>query len=168
MTKLLLALLLLDLVVPGTASAQLEFPASWAGIWELTSTERQCGSSTVLDMYTENDTLCVGQSFDAGDEADFQCTGTIGESGIDVSCSSEISEGPCTITFTYSAVGTRSGDSFSGTDAFSITYSDGCGPVPDQCVETEVSGTRVAPAPLSCGTTPVHHSKWGLVKHIYR
>jgi hypothetical protein len=93
------------------------------------------------------------------------CTGTIGDTDIDVACSYEITEGPCTVTYAYTVQGTRSGDSLSGTEIFSITY-DGCGPIPNQCTESTITGTRTAGEPSSCNT-PAVPATWGEIKARY-
>jgi hypothetical protein len=163
-----LAALLLGLLVAAPASAQIEFPASWAGIWDMTTTDRNCGSTTVIDMFTEADTLCAGTAFDPGDETEFTCAGSIGDTSIDVSCSGSFEADGCTVTFSFIVTGTRSGDSYTGTETFSITYEGACGPVPDQCTESEVSGVRTGPPPPACASTPVTSSEWGRIKRIYR
>jgi hypothetical protein len=93
------------------------------------------------------------------------CTGTIDDTSIDVDCSTMETEGPCTITFSYSVQGTRTGDSLSGTETFSITYV-GCGPIADMCTESDITGTRTGPEPASCNT-PVVPATWGQIKATY-
>jgi hypothetical protein len=110
----------------------------------------------------------AGTAFDPGDETEFTCAGSIGDTSIDVSCSGSFEADGCTVTFSFIVTGTRSGDSYTGTETFSITYEGACGPVPDQCTESEVSGVRTGPPPPACASTPVTSSEWGRIKRIYR
>ena len=127
--KALFALVVIGLVASVPAAAQTPtFPASWAGIWQSDLVERDCGSSTVTGIYSDTDSLCTGEFFTfVEDGTVLDCTGTINDTSMNVDCSAIVTEGPCTITFSYSIQGTRSGDSLSGTETISITHS-GCDP----------------------------------------
>jgi len=142
------------------------FPAEWAGIWNIATTEYECGGSTPTDSYADLDTICAGEIFTESTDVDYVCDGTIDANSIDVSCTASITEGPCTITFSSSVTGSRSGDSVSGTNTYSVTYS-GCGPIPDECVDEVFTGTRIGGEPSSCASVPVVPTTWGLVKSRY-
>jgi len=170
--KAMVPLILIALCLAAPASAQIEFPASWAGIWEITSTDYECGTSNQVDMYTETDTLCAGDIFDPGEEeegVEYLCSGGIDDTTIDISCSvtAEVAPG-CNITFTFTTTGTRTGDSFEGTDTFSITYEGDCFGLPDSCTESEVTGSRIGAAPTECATTSTEPTSWGRIKDLYR
>jgi hypothetical protein len=162
-----IAVLAVGLLAAAPALAQgPTFTAGWAGIWSIDTVEYECGTSNVTDSYTDTDTLCTGMplSFEE-DGYSLDCTGTIDDTNVDVSCSTEVTEGPCTITISYTVQGSRSGDTFSGDETFSITY-DGCGPIPDQCTESTIDGTRIAGEPSSCNT-PTVPATWGQMKARY-
>lgn len=170
--KALLPAILIALCAAAPASAQIEFPASWAGIWEITSTDFECGTSNQLDMYTETDTICAGDVFDPGQEVEgavYICSGGIDDTTIDITCAitTEVAPG-CDVTFTINTTGTRTGDSFEGTDTFSITYEGDCFGLQDSCTESEVTGTRTGPAPPECATVSTEPATWGHIKDLYR
>ena len=153
------------LLAAPAAYAQLEVPAAWAGIWEFSSMDHDCGS-TGGPITVDTDTLCAFQPFEVEEEGmTLDCSGTITDTAINVTCTGEVIEGPCTVTFTFTTVGTRSGDSYTGTDTFEITYV-GCGPIQDQCQESDVTGTRIAPEPGSCNS-PTLPTTWGRIKAQY-
>jgi len=163
-----IALTIVGLLVATPAAAQIQFPSSWAGVWDITTTERNCGSSTVTDMYTDTDTICAGEVFSAGDEAEFECTGSVGDTSIDVTCSSTFGAFPgCDVTFAYTVNGTRNGNNLSGTETFSITYVGTC-PLPNECTEGDLVGVRTGSEPPGCTTTAVAPVSWARAKKLYR
>ena len=152
--------------LPAAAQAP-AFPASWAGIWQFDSVEKDCVSGTVTATYSDTDSLCTGEpSTFVEDGTVLDRTGTINDTSMNVDCSTMMIEGPCTATFFYSVQATRNGDSVSGTETFSITYS-GCAPGPiDECSEVDLTGTRTDPEPADCNT-PVLPVSWGRIKATY-
>jgi hypothetical protein len=145
-----------------------EFPSEWAGVWDITITERECGSSTITDMYTDTDTICTGEIFTEGEEEGVTCDGTITSTTINVTCGGSVSEGGCTITLGSSVNVTRSGETFSGTGQWSVTYTGTCGPfLEDECVDEVYSGARTSGEPPACATVPVLPTTWGVLKARY-
>ncbi len=158
----------ITLLAAAPADAQLQFPSSWAGVWEFTTTERDCGSTTITDMYTDIDTICTGDDFSAGDEAEFNCDGFINDSAIDIDCSSTFDVFPgCELTIAYVVMGTRTGNNISGNETFSMTYVGDC-PFADECTDGDIVGVRTAAEPPGCTSTAVTRLDWGRAKTLYR
>jgi len=142
------------------------WPAEWAGIWNVSTTERDCTTHAIVDSYAEADTFCSGGIFDSGDPG-LVCEGTIDATSVNVTCTGSASELGCTVTITSSVMGTRSGDTLSGTGHYEIVYSGTCGGLPDECGDEEFTGTRIDGEPASCGSVPVVPTRGGLIKAKY-
>jgi hypothetical protein len=147
-------------------------PASWQGVWTVTTIERECGDPTIVDEYTEPDTLCAGQRF-YSEEGSVECTGTVDDSGADITCTYTEEIDPvefpgCTVTFTATIVAERtSPTTYEALETISIDFSDECGPFfQDSCIEYTTTGTLTSEDP-EC-TVPVESSTWGRIKSLYR
>lgn len=153
-------------VVPTQAQT---FPASWAGIWEFTTDEEECNSGPFIGTFVDTDTICAGEGFGVEEGVPMQCTGTIDDTTIDVSCSGSLEIfTDCTMTISFAIQGTRTGDSIQGTEQFSITYTgSACGILEDECTDSTISGVRLGPEPPEC-STPTIPTTWGAIKAIYR
>jgi len=153
------------------AAAQLpEIPSAWSGIWEMSVTERDCGSEVILDSWTESDTLCAGDAF-AFEEVPGglspECIGSVDDTALDFSCtaSQEVFTG-CTATITVTLQATRTGETMAGDVTFDVVYTGLC-PLPDQCTVQDYTGTRVAAAPAECAQVPAVTASWGAWKSRY-
>lgn len=165
--RTLMATLVLGLIVAGTVPAAAQtVPASWAGIWEFTTVDSEC-DGPFIDTYVDTDTLCAGEELLNEEEGvTLECTGSVDDTTIDLVCSASETEGPCTTTITFTIQGTRTGDTFSGTETTEITFS-GCGPIPDQCIEGTVTGVRTGGEPPECVSTATVPASWGTIKTRY-
>ena len=158
------AVLLLSLVVAGTflpgcgkdkttgpGGNVTGVPDSWAGVWSVHTVDRNCGSEAVVDDSTTEETLCPGDSFAFGEDfgVDVNCTGTVTDAAIDLSCSGTESFEGVVFNYTFTIHATRSGDSFSGTSHTEITSAG------EQvaCFDEVISATRTGPAPNPCTGT---------------
>jgi hypothetical protein len=155
-------------MVPRLASAQIEIPVSWGGIWLIDGEERECGTDTLLDTYTDDpDTLCPGPYTEEGD-----CSGTVTDTDADFTCSSSFEVVPgCTATTTTIIQVTRTGDTYSGTTQFSITYVEDtpgdCLGAEDECSYENISADRTSTDTSSCTSMPVLPDTWGALKARY-
>ena len=143
------------------AAQTTSFPSSWEGIWNMTTTLKDCDTGTVLNTSTAPDTICAGQSFGS---SEFVCNGTITDTSIDVTCTaiSEVYPG-CTVSITMVSTGTRSGNTFQGTTRLTSDYSPECG-IPDTCMLQEISGTFVSPYQGECTNVAIADGSWGAMK----
>jgi hypothetical protein len=123
----------------------------------------------IISQITFLDTLCAGQPLYGDPETEVNCSGTVTETSADLTCTftEEISPG-CTATITAEIQFSRTGDSFSGVQTITTTFSQGCeGQFPDTCFELTISGTRIAGDP-DCPGVPVKPESWSSIKALYR
>jgi hypothetical protein len=142
-------------------------PAAWGGIWDFSNTDYDCTTQEILGTDTDMDTLCTGDGFARGIETD--CSGTVTDTAVDVTCSGQMEVSPgCNVAFTKTTIATRNGNSMSVTSTFATDYTpDDCAFTPDECVETQSTGTRIGPEPPTCSTS-VDGIGWGRIKALYR
>jgi len=133
---------------PTQPPSQLLFPASWAGVWRLTFNERDCATDSFVGVSV--DTTCVeaGMSlvefFDlSGYDVALSCSGSMTDSHIDATCTGHESFFDCDVTLRLSA--NRADSILSGTGSIRTS---GC-PVAS-CLEFDILGRRLAPAPTGC------------------
>ena len=160
------ALFSVALLAASVASAQgPTIPEAWSGIWNFTTTQEPCGGGTQI-MNSDTDTLCVGEMFEVGDDGVTDCTGGFEGNTLNWSCSAETVEGDCTISITLTVQATLNGDTITGTQTVSTDF-EGCGPIPNTCIQSSVNGTRTGPAPQGFCSTPVEETTWGQLKALY-
>ena len=154
-----------------SATTHHTIPAAWAGIWSFEDTTRDCTTHDVISTDAGLDTLCAGASFDADSVAGFtfDCTGTISDNDVDMTCTGSFSLPFCDATFSNHNLASRTGDvlTYRTTIAFIYTPTN-CAFVPDRCREISGRSTRIAPSPPTCATTAVKQTTWGRVKTHYR
>ena len=170
----LVTLSILALVVMLAASAipteAQTIPAAWAGIWEFTTDDEVCDGA-FIDTYVDTTAICPGEEFGADEEGfDLNCSGTITDTAIDVTCSASVELIPdCTMTITLTTQATRTGGTIQGTERTSFTYTGtACGPLVDECTDGTFTGVRIDPDPGACGSTPTLPTTWGAIKAIYQ
>ena len=105
-----LLLLGLSLATLTTIAQGIEIPAAWQGVWATETEIRACGQAPVLFVESESDTLCAGDILYAEDGIAEECTGTVSDTNVDVTCvfSEDFGDG-CTLTVTIHLVATRNG-----------------------------------------------------------
>lgn len=145
-------------------------PTAWGGIWDTDIDTRICDNPLVLFTSSFVDTLCPGTEVDpgAGDPGSVtNCTGTATDASINMTCTyaQEVTPG-CMLNATVDYVSTRNGDSFSTNMRIQSTYTGDCTDVEDSCIEMDITGTRIGPAPADCAV-PVDRVTWGTVKSRY-
>ena len=89
---------------------------------------------------------------------------------VDITCSGQEEYSPtCVALLTYTLQATRNGDTMTVTSSLSTDFTpDLCyKTIPDFCIETQSTATRVAPEPKDC-LTSVDEISWGKVKAFYR
>lgn len=148
-------------------------PPEWAGIWTVIDSVYDC-SGNLTSTSTSTDTLCAGQVFDPGTQADcpFTCTGTANATSLVMHCTGSCELFPdCTANFDTDFIGTRSGDSYFSVVTMNVTFTGtgkGCESVPPNCTQINSHGTRIAPEPAAYCASPAEGSTWGRVKSRYR
>ncbi len=156
--------------VKSVAGTGYTIPASWSGIWTTTDSTYNCTPHTLKDVSTYVDTLCAGQSFepDTTDGFDYQCTGTVTDTEVHLTCSGSFTFEGCTGTFSTVTDGTRIGDTAISTSTYTVTWSPSfCAFQADLCEVSVTRTTRIAPQPGTC-TTPTRQGTWGALKVKYR
>ncbi len=145
-------------------------PAAWAGVWNFVDSDYDCITKEFIGTDANVDTLCTGTPVIDDEGFKLNCSGTIDDTSVDVTCTytEELDKG-CSVTISISLEGTRSGDTANVTTTFSQDYTpDGCAfGIPDNCTRTEGVGSRIGPEPAECAT-PVDAVTWGRVKAGYR
>jgi hypothetical protein len=125
---------------------QLFFPASWAGVWHLTLTERDCATDSFLGFDVSEDTICAGMSlvefFGLGD-VPIDCSGSITDTRIDATCTGQEPFTGCNVTLRVNA--DRPDSTISGTGSLRFSACSAA-----NCTEFDILGRRQAPAPSSC------------------
>jgi len=123
-------------------------PAAWAGVWQVHTVERDCDSSTLLDETTETETLCTGQELDFDEEgvASLDCSGTVTDTVVDITCTASFVVEGTTYTTTAEIDLVRDGDSYSGTGR--VTVREGTNVV--ECWAETVDATRISGEPTPC------------------
>lgn len=131
-------------------SGPVVLPAAWAGVWEIETIERDCGSSVIDFQESETDTLCAGEEISfAPDDADslqVSCDGTVTDIAVDVTCTTSTTVEGVAYTVLVEVAIDRNGDSMSGT----VRYTVRAGDTVVECFEEELTGTRIGPAPDPC------------------
>ena len=187
-----LAVVLLGMAVPGACEAQKmprftvldamrhladvpNVPPEWAGVWVSTDSVFSC-TDTFMEVISENDTLCTGAPLGGPDDGggivpEIDCNGSADANSASIICSGSIEVVPdCVATFMSTTTATRSGDTYTATAEFSITYAGtgvGCDFIPGICERSRVTANRIAGEPQECSTA-VDERPWGLVKTLYR
>lgn len=150
--------------------ADVSLPAEWKGVWETTTTVKDCTTLAVLFMDTSTDTLCP-ETFYTGSDSTFtiNCTGTATSTTFDVNCTGHAAlSDSCSEDFTIHYTGTRTGDTYSAVSISDITISgtgEECFPV-TICQRVETTGTRIT-SNVDC-MVPVEASTWSRLKARYR
>jgi len=145
-------------------------PAEWAGVWQDDDSTYTCSPRVLTDTSSDIDTLCAGTYFgpDTTGGGEYDCTGSITSTTIDLTCTGSFTFEECTVTFDFHFEGTRSGDTSVVTSTFSTTYTpSGCAFQPDECQVIVTRSTRIAPQPPGC-LTSARSSSWGALKTRYR
>lgn len=182
----LLAMVLLAAVVIPTAASAREFkppslleaiagtgfsiPAAWSGVWQYQDSTYQCTPRTLTDTDSGLDTLCAGTSFepDTTEGVQYDCTGTVSDTFVDITCTGSLTFEDCTGTFQTRSVGTRTGESYIATTTVTLTWSPAfCALQADSCTEIVTRATRISPQPGGC-TTAAIQGTWGSLKTRYR
>ena len=146
-----------------------QVPPAWAGVWSHDDTTRTCGTQNVLRTHIGNDTLCVGTYDPDTSSIEFNCTGTITDTNVNTTCTGSITFKGCTITFTLTVVGTRTGESAVMVETLNQSFNPPlCALIPDSCEETTSHITRIGPVPPGACTTPALPTTWGSLKIRYR
>lgn len=156
------------------ARASITVPPEWDGIWTTADSVYSCAGD-LQETDVSVDTLCAGAEYlpeDPGTQIQFNCTGSADATTYTLSCtgSSEVFEN-CTATYTLTAHGTRTGDTYFDVTTLEITYSGsgtGCEFLQGICTQTNTHGTRSGPAPAQYCSTPARSTTWGRVKQQYR
>ena len=171
-TRFYYVALLISLFLPTTASAQIEIPPAWGGIWDASISVEDC-LGNVLFVDAELDTVCPGPLMEEDENGDpMMCTGTITDTDVDVICTSSYNVAPgCLATETITLVITRTLDSFSGTDSLTFVYTEttagDCAGFSDECEVERLSATRISTDTSSCPSTPVQPLTWSRLKGRY-
>jgi hypothetical protein len=155
-------------VVSTADAGDFTIPAAWEGVWNISEVERECGTTGGFPSQ-EPDTLCAGDP--VFDEPLLNCTGTITDTNVDISCETSESTGfpdfpDCMVTFSFSLVANRTGDSYTATNTLGITYTDCPGLLEDECTELVTTGTRTAADP-DCEGLPVLPATWTEIKAVF-
>ena len=160
----ILALAALSLFAVPTRAQTVDWPASWQGIWDFDYTQKDCVTSTVIDSYSERDTLCEGSAVSDPGQI---CSGTINDTSVNVECSQsgEVFTG-CTLTVTVTIQGTKNGNTIQGAIETNFTYTAGCG-LTDTCEHEDVVGTFVSNNPGLCPSVSAGPETWGSLKARY-
>ncbi|MEZ5065962.1 MAG: hypothetical protein R3B81_14610 [bacterium] len=134
-------------------------------MWTIMTTTQNCdGTNQVTDTSTES--FCPDDELTAPDDGEIpeeylsaiNCTGSADANSFTQSCSGtlQVNElGPgCTVSFTSTQSGTRTGDSYSGSGHVEITFTN-CGDFNGTiCTDFDYSATRDPEATPDCpGTT---------------
>lgn len=131
--------------------------------------DRDCDTGLIVDTSTEQDSICAGTIWIADSDSSISlvCTDTIDDTNLSGTCGgSSVPIDGCTLTFNYTVSATRNGDSFTGTATRSLVSSGTCAGAFNQCVNQEITGTRISSATPNC-TTPILPFTWGLLKSRY-
>lgn len=153
------------------ASAQVEIPEEWLGIWELDLAVYDCATEDLIFSTTSLDTICPGSVWEEPDPEDvtIECTGSADATSYTQHCegSEEIVPG-CLANFVSDGSGTRNGETYTSVTTTTISFTGDCPLIPDSCQRIEITGTRIGAAPVPCGQTPVESWTWDSVRSLYR
>lgn len=145
-------------------------PPEWAGVWQYEDSTYTCTPRAFTDYDTGLDTLCTGVAVqpDTTGGIEFNCTGTVTPTSVDLTCTGGFTFMGCTATYTDHSVGTRTGDTFVITSTYSLTWSPPlCAFQADTCEETVTRSTRLSGDQTGC-PTPARQGTWGALKTRYR
>ncbi len=150
------------------AAGDLVFPLAWEGVWDYEEITRVCGESGGTPEPGTDD-FCEGESILGGDGDGMECSGTVTDTEIHITCVSETPieglPGCTTLVTTLTIDAVRSGDTATGGSTFTFDYNDGCS-IPDSCTETVSTLTRTGADP-DC-SSPVESATWAKIKSVYR
>lgn len=152
------------------ASGTYTIPDEWAGVWQTVDSTYSCTPRLLETTDTFLDTLCRGTSAepDTAEGFDYNCTGTVTPTSINLTCTGSFTFEGCTATFTVTTTGTRSGDTAITNTRFTTTFTPSlCAFQPDTCKDIVQYTTRLGPEPPTC-TTSTLKGTWGELKTRYR
>lgn len=170
-TSAIIGALLPAVLLTTPASADVIVPEEWEGIWEIQVSSYDCDTNILLFSSTAYDTICSGWAF-AGpeeEEVEFTCTGSADAGSYTQHCEGTMSPIPgCSMTLVFDATGTRTGETYTAVSTVSSTYVGDCMGIPDSCIRTEVTGTRIDTTPDPCTETANELLGWSALKSQYR
>ena len=141
---------------PVEPPAPLFVPETWAGLWRITLTSRDCGEDSVVAVDVLNDSVCTGQSlveFLGLQEEDLQltCEGTWTDTDLSATCTGTSQAFGCDLDLAGSITATLAADVFAGNLRLNLRLN--CdGEIDDDCIDAELSAERIAPEPANCPT----------------
>ena len=150
---------------PQQPPATLKVPESWAGVWEVTITSRECTTDSFLGVDVVVDTVCAGESVeefiglaDQGLET-MSCSGGFTDTHLATTCTGR-SNIFCEFTVSGTFIADRADSTLTGDGVVHLRLV--CSnEVQEDCIEAEIAGRRLAPAPSSCAPATL-----GLASHL--
>lgn len=148
-------------------------PAEWSGIWSTVDSLYDC-TGNLQSTSSSLDTLCTGQIVEPEEDPSFEydCTGTTTPTTVNMTCTGQFEVvKDCFADYVVTIVGTRTNDTYFMVTTITTTFSgtgEGCDFFPDQCMQFNSHGTKIAPEPAAYCATPVEETTWGQVKSLYR
>lgn len=131
-------------------------PESWAGVWDITLVEHECGDDSVLAVTSFPDTLCAGESlaeFLLGDEqGELDCTGSWTDTDLAADCSGSSTVLGCETIVVASFTASLTDSAFGGLVRVDVRY-DCEEPIPDDCLDVDLDALFSGPQPASCPQT---------------
>lgn len=161
----LILFFVLGAIFSAEATAQdASFPASWAGDWMFTYTQKDCNTGQVLGVTSVGKTINDGdlvKNFDADLLALSSLTATITDSEMTAGGSDVTVVGSCTYTDIVALSLTRTGNYINGTKGITQRADGVCtgGAGVIQCDLWEITAVRAV--------SPANPSTWGAIKALY-
>ncbi len=137
----------------GDGGGDVTFPVGWTGVWDVSTTLRECETGVVFYQSTASDTICEGDEFNLPVDSlpAITCTGSVSETTIDLACTGTSTDNGCTTSVGVETNGTRSGETFVATAVVSVTQTGtNCALPGTTCFDLEISGTRVLADSMVC------------------
>lgn len=129
-------------------------PEAWSGLWDITLTSRECGLDSVIGVDLLVDSVCTGGTLAdflglEDDEVELECTGTWTDTELAATCSGTSTTFGCDFDIAGSVTATLNGSNFSGIARLNLRLN--CdGDTSSDCIDAELSATRIGPEPASC------------------
>ena len=144
---------------PGTG---LTVPESWAGVWRIVLTSRNCPDDSVLAVDVIVDEVCKGESVEEFlglqvEGLEMQCSGSFTDANLVAHCTGRSELFGCILTVTADFGAARADSLFDGTGTVYLR-TECSGQSEMECIDAAFAAERLEPAPARCDSTGVAKS----------
>jgi hypothetical protein len=120
-------------------------PEAWGGEWEITITYRDLATNSITA--TDDITAFIRTSEPFGLASAVMagsCAGSVSDTHMEIQCSGQATNGPCTLGTSAQLTANRTGDTINGSGMVTVTVTGNCGPIMTTAETIQVAGNRLS------------------------